>query len=287
MLVHIKKIVNDANKKGYAVGAFNMNNLETVLAVTQAAEKLKSPVILQVTEGALEYAGLSEITALIKAAANEIKVPVALHLDHGHSFQTVKKCIAAGFSSVMIDGSSLPYKKNAQLTKKVVEYAHAKNVWVQGEIGRLEGAEDWVNVSNKDNFLTDPIDAKWFVHETGINVLAVAIGNYHGVEKITQKKKLRLDLKRLAEIDKVITIPLVLHGASGFPPTQIRGAIERGIRIVNVDSELRISFTEAERDFLQKNKNVFDPRKILTPAIKEMQKTIEKKMKVLGSAGRA
>lgn len=287
MLVHIKKIVTDAKKQGYAVGAFNVNNLETVLAITQAAEKLKSPVIIQVTEGAIEYAGLSEIVALIKAAANDIKAPVAVHLDHGHSLSIVKKCIAEGVSSVMIDGSSLSYKKNVLLTKKVVQYARTKNVWVQGELGRLEGSEDWVKVKRAEEYLTAPNDAKKFVRETGVNSLAVAIGNYHGVEKIIQKKKLRLDLKRLAEIDKVVAVPLVLHGASGFPSGQIKEAIKRGICIVNIDSELRISFIEAEREFLRKNKNVFDPRKILTPAIKEMQKTIEKKMRILGSVGRA
>jgi len=284
MLVHIKQVVKAAQKGGFAIGAFNVNNLETVLAITQAAEKLQSPVIIQMTEGAIEYAGLSELTALVKAAADGIKAPVALHLDHGHSWPIIKKCIDIGFSSVMIDGSSFPYKKNLAVTKKVVEYAHERNVWVQGEIGRLEGSEDWINVAEGEDYLTLPADAKRFAKESGVDTLAIAIGNYHGVNKIIEKKTLRLDLKRLAEIAKIVRTPLVLHGASGFPAGQIKKAISLGIRIVNIDSELRISFAEAERDFLKKNKDVYDPRKILTPAIKEMQKTVEKKIKVLGSS---
>ncbi len=287
MLVHIKKIIKKAEQGKYAVGAFNVNNLEILQAVILAAEKLKSPVIIQTTEGAIEYAGLEELVALIKAAAEGASVPVALHLDHGHNFELIKKCIKAGYSSVMIDASDKPYKDNVRIVKKVVQYAKARNVWVQAELGRLEGAEDWIKVGKGQGFFTEPSDAKRFVKETGINVFAVAIGNYHGVQKIIGKKKLMLDLKRLGKIDKLVTVPLVLHGASGFPAGQIKGAIQRGIRVINIDSELRISFTLAERGFLQDNKNIFDPRKILKPAILEMQKTVEKKIKIFGSRNKA
>ncbi|MBT5338428.1 class II fructose-1,6-bisphosphate aldolase [Candidatus Falkowbacteria bacterium] len=287
MLVHVKKIISKAERGGYAVGAFNVNNLEIIAAVLNAAEKLKSPVIIQTTEGAIEYAGLEELVALVKAAAADLKVPVALHLDHGHDFELIKKCIEYGYSSVMIDASDKPFKKNIALVKKVVNYAHKRQVWVQAELGRLEGSEDWIKVGQKDVYLTEPEEAKDFVKQTGVDTFAPAIGNYHGVGKIINKKVLKLDLKRLEKIDKLVKVPLVLHGASGFPDNQIKGAVKAGVRVINIDSELRISFTKAERKFLKLNKDVYDPRKILAPAIKAMQKTVEKKILVLGSNDKA
>jgi len=287
MLVHIKKIITAAEKGEYAVGAFNVNNLEIVQAVINAAAKMRSPVIIQVTEGAIKYAGLKEITALVKSYAAETKIPVALHLDHGHDFKIIKKCIAAGFSSVMIDASSLPYKKNVELTKKVVSYAHARKVWVQAELGTLEGAEDWIKVGKGEGYFTDPMEAKRFVKETKINVFAPSVGNYHGVAKIVEKKVLKLDLKRLAEIGKIVPVPLVLHGASGFPEGQIKAAIKAGIRVINIDSELRLSFAQAERTFFEMNINEYDPRKILEPAIVAMQKVVIKKITLFGSRNKA
>ncbi len=287
MLVHIKKIIQAAEKGNYAVGAFNVNNLEIVQAVLMAAQKTKSPVIIQVTEGAIKYAGLEEITALIKSAAGEVKVPVALHLDHGHDFSLIKQCIKQGFSSVMIDASNLNFKKNVVLTKKVVAYAKKYGVWVQAELGALEGAEDWIKVGAGKGYFTEPEEAKRFVRETKINTFAPSIGNYHGVAKIVEKKTLKLDLKRLAEIDKIVPVPLVLHGASGFPSRQLRLAIKSGIRVINIDSELRLSFTLAERAFLEKNRSEYDPRKILGPAIDAMQKVAVSKMKIFGSVNKA
>jgi len=287
MLVHIKKIVQAAEKGGYAVGAFNVNNLEIIQAVIAGAEKMKAPAIIQVTEGAIKYAGLKEITALIKTAAEETKVPIALHLDHGHDFKLIKECIKLGFSSVMIDASNLPYKKNVALTKKVVAYAKKHKVWVQAELGTLEGAEDWLKVGRGEGYFTEPQEARKFVKETKINVFAPSIGNYHGVAKIVEKKKLTLDLKRLAEIDNIVPVPLVLHGASGFPENQIKKAVKLGIRIINIDSELRLSFTQAERKVLTQSKNEYDPRKILTPAIDAMQKVVAQKVKIFGSAHKA
>jgi fructose-bisphosphate aldolase, class II len=287
MLVHIKKIIRDAEKRKYAVGAFNINNLEAMMAVLLAAKKQKSPVIIQTSEGALKYAGLEEIAAMVKAASYDMKIPVALHLDHGHDWETIKKCIKFGFSSIMIDASHLEYKENLKMTKKVVKYAHSKKVWVQAELGRLEGAEDWVKVGKGEGFFTDPDQAKEFVKLTGVDTFAPAIGNYHGVQKIIGKKPLRLDLKRLEKIDKLVKVPLVLHGASGFSDYQIKNAIKQGVRVINIDSDLRVSFTRAERKFFEENKNVFDPRKILAPGIQAMQKTVEKKMKMFGSRNKA
>lgn len=283
MLVHIKKIIGPAVKKGYAIGAFNVNNLEMLWAVLRAAKKTRSAVIIQTTEGALQYAGLKELAGLIQTASQEIKAPVALHLDHGHDLNIINQCIRAGYSSVMIDGSALPYKQNVALTKRVVRLARPHKVWVQAELGRLEGLEDWVKTSKGEGFLTDPEQARQFVLETRVNTLAVAIGNYHGVEKLMDKRPLTLDLKRLARIAKLVPIPLVLHGASGFNARLICSAIERGICIVNIDSELRVSFTRAEHQFLNENKKIFDPRKILGPAIAAMQKVVEKKIKLFKS----
>jgi len=285
MLVHIKKIVEYAIRKKCAVGAFNVNNLEILQAVLRGAEKMGSPVIVQTTPGAIKYAGLKELSALIRVAAENATVPVALHLDHGQDFELARDCINVGYSSVMIDGSNLPMSKNIALTKKVVEYGHAKGVWVQGELGRLEGSEDWLKSSSAEAFLTDPEQALDFVKQTGVNTFAVAIGNYHGVEKLIQKDELNLDIKRLIEINKKVAVPLVLHGASGFKSAIIKKAIKNGIRIVNIDSELRHSFAMAEKAFWSKNKNVFDPRLILKPAIKKMQKTVEKKIKIFGVSG--
>ena len=286
MLTHIRTIIKNAEKGGYAVGAFNINNLETLIAVLNAAEKLKSPVIIQTTEGAIKYGGHEELAAMVRAAAADLKVPVALHLDHGHDLEVIKKCFDLGYSSVMIDASDKPLKENTRLTKKVVQLAHRKKIWVQAELGRLEGSEDWLKVGTGQGFFTEPAEAKQFVKDTGVDVFAPAIGNYHGVQKILQNKVLKLDLKRLEKIDKLVKVPLALHGASGFSSYQIKNAIKRGIRVINIDSELRISFTRAEKKFLRSNKDVFDPRKILTPAIKEMQKTVEQKIKLFGSKGK-
>ena len=287
MLVHIRKIIQAAEKGNYAVGAYNVNNLEGLLAVLNAAEEMRSPAIIQTTEGALKYAGLEELASLIKAAAKEGSVPIALHLDHGHDYKIIKQCIDEGYSSVMIDASSSPYKENVKLTKKVVAYAKKKRVWVQAELGTLEGAEDWINVKEGEGYFTDPEQARLFVKETKINTFAPSVGNYHGVTKIVQKKKLVLDLKRLKEIDKIVPVPLVLHGASGFPSAQIKGAVKAGVRVINIDSDLRVSFALAERKFLSTHKDEYDPRKILTPGILAMQATAAEKMKMFGSKGKA
>lgn len=287
MLVHVKEIIKKAVAGKYAVGAFNINNLEILQAVLRAAEKMHSPVIIQTTEGAIKYAGLDELAAMIKASAENAKVPMALHVDHGKNFNLIKKCVQAGYSSVMIDASDKPLSENIRLTRHVVQYCHKKNVFVQAELGRLEGSEDWLKVNDNEGFLTDPTQAKEFVEQTKIDFFAPAVGNYHGVLKLINKKRLRLDLKRLAEIAKMVKIPLVLHGASGFPCAQIKRAIALGVRVINIDSELRVSFARAERKFLSENKDVYDPRKILSPAVAAMQKVVEKKIRVFGSRNKA
>lgn len=286
MLVHIKKIIEGAEKDGYAVGAFNVNNLEAVQAVLRAAQKLKSPVIIQTTEGAIKYAGLSELFAIVKAAAAKVDVPVALHLDHGHDFALIKKCVQIGYSSVMIDGSALPYEDNVAATRQVVKYAHAHKVFVQAELGRLQGLEDWLKTGAKQAFLTDPEEAARFVAGTKVDAFAVAIGNYHGVEKVLKNKPLKLDLKRLEKIDKLVRAPLVLHGASGFPAGQLKRAIKAGVRIINIDSDLRIAFVQAEKKFLQENKNEYDPRHVLAPATEAMAMMVESKIKIFGSGAK-
>ncbi|MEK7159334.1 MAG: class II fructose-bisphosphate aldolase, partial [Patescibacteria group bacterium] len=205
------------------------------------------------------------------------------HLDHGHDFDLIKKAIDLGYSSVMIDASDKPFDENIKQVKRVVRYAHARKVWVQAELGQLAGAEDWIKVNEANEFFTDPLEAKRFVTLTKIDTFAPAVGNYHGVAKIVGKKKLKLNLKLLEKIDKLVSVPLVLHGASGFPAKEIKGAIKAGIRIINIDSELRVSFVKAEKKFLAANKNEFDPRKVLTPAIQEMTKTVEKKIIMFGS----
>ncbi|MFH0987916.1 MAG: class II fructose-bisphosphate aldolase [Parcubacteria group bacterium] len=287
MLVHIRSIVRGAVAGKYAVGAFNVNDLEMTQAVLRAADKLKSPVIIQVTESAIAYAGLDELFALIKAGADEIKAPVAIHLDHGHDFELIRKCVASGFSSVMIDGSALPFEENVALTKKVVDYCHGKNVWVQGEIGRLSGVQGAKIITKEAAGFTDPREAALFVEKTGVDAVAVSVGNIHGVQKIVQRQPKKLNLKRLAEIAKIVKIPIVLHGASGFSGAQIKKAIALGVRIANIDSELRLAFSGAERKFLLNNKTATDPRKILRPAIIEMQKTVEKKIKMFACEKKA
>ncbi|MFA6536782.1 MAG: class II fructose-bisphosphate aldolase [Patescibacteria group bacterium] len=283
MLVHIKKLLDYANRRHCAIGAFNVNNLEILQAVLRGAEKMKSPVIIQTSPSAIKYAGLKELSSLIRVSADNVKIPVALHLDHGHDFELARDCINAGYSSVMIDGSTLPFEQNIALTKKVVNYAHAKEVFVQGELGRLEGSEDWLKSEDSEAFLTEPQEAVDFVFATGVDTLAVAIGNYHGVEKLTEHKILKLDFARLKEIKKQVKVPLVLHGASGFKFISIKKAIYYGIRIINIDSELRYSFALAEKAFWAKNKNIFDPREILAPATRQMQKTVERKIRNFGS----
>jgi len=282
MIVHIKNILADAEKRKRAVPAFNVANLETINAVVLAAEKTKAPIIMQATETALCFAGFEELVALMKTAADVSTAKIALHLDHGKDLEIVKKCVDAGFSSVMFDGSRFEFKENVRLTKLAVKIAKKKNVWVQAELGRLEGAEDWVKTGAKETFLTEPAQAEIFVKKTGINAFAPAIGNYHGLEKLIQKKKIKLDLVRLKAIHEVIELPLVLHGSSGLKTPAMRKVISLGVRVFNIDSELRYAYINAERRELCGNKEQRNIRDVLASAIAEMQKVAVKKIKDCG-----
>lgn len=281
--VTLKELMDKAEAGKYAVGAFNCNNMEIVQAIITAAEQEKSPVIVQASQGAIKYAGLSYIVAMTKIAAEEASVPVALHLDHGTSFAQVMQCIRQGFSSVMIDGSKLPLEENIDLTNRVLEVARAVGVSVEAELGRIGGTEDDISVSAWEASMTDPEEAKYFVEKTGVDALAVAIGTAHGQYKGTPK----LDFDRLAKIRELTSVPIVLHGSSGVPDDAIRQAVELGVRKINIDTNIREAFVKGVKEVLAKNPDEIDPRKILGPAKEEMIAIIREKIRLFGSSGKA
>jgi fructose-bisphosphate aldolase class II len=304
MLVNNKDLLVPASRKGYAVGAFNINNLEALLAVSEAAVEEKSPVIVAVTPSAIKYAGLAYLSEIVKTAAKSVPVPMSLHLDHGEDFETVSKCVGAGFTSVMIDGSFLKFDENVALTKRVVDSAHPKGVAVEAELGRLAGVEE-KTVEEKEAVLTDPDAAKEFVKKTGVDALAVAIGTSHGAYKFKAEPK--LDFERLRQIREKVSVPLVLHGASsvpqwiiekavkygaelagakGIPEEHIKKAISFGIAKINIDTDLRLAFTATVREVLAKSPKEFDPRKILGPAKEAMKEVVKGKMRLFGSSGK-
>jgi fructose-bisphosphate aldolase class II len=282
VLVTGKEILNDARKNGYAVGAFNVVNMEMAQAVVRAAEYENSPVIIQTTEGALEYAGVSLISKIVKKLAKGSNVPVALHLDHGKSLEVAMQCIRSGYTSVMIDGSHLSLNENIFLAARVAEVAHACNVSVEAELGRLGGIEDNVNVSKEDEFFTDPDEAITFVKETEIDYLAIAIGTAHGKYKGIPK----LDFDRLEIIKKSLEIPIVLHGASGVSEKDIKKAIKLGINKINIDTDLRVAFTDKIKEIIALNPDEFDIRKIFAPARENVIETVRHKIKLFGSSGK-
>ena len=303
MLVHGKQLLQKAQKGNYAVGAFNTNNLEITKAIIAAAVETDSPVFIQLSSGALKYGGF-ELAGLALAFARKVPVPVAVHLDHGPSFELASECVNFGFSSVMIDGSALPFAKNVSLTKRVVVIARKKGVSVEAELGQLKGRED--DVFSARHTYTDPAAAAKFAKLTGVNSLAVAIGTSHGAYKFKGAQK--IDLKRLSQIAAVVDIPLVLHGASsvhsslvaaanrygariknakGVPESEIKKAIKLGVCKVNEDTDLRLAFTAAVRKVLAENPSVYDPRELLGPATEAMKEVIIRRIKVLGSDGKA
>jgi fructose-bisphosphate aldolase class II len=305
MLVTNKDLLLPAAQKGYAVGAFNINNLESLLAVAEATVEEKSPVIVAVTPSAIKYAGLDYLAKIVKTAAELALVPMSLHLDHGENFETAAKCIEAGFTSVMIDGSFLKFEENVALTKRVVDFAHKKGVAVEAELGRLAGVEE-STVEEKEAVLTDPNAAKEFVEKTNVDALAVAIGTSHGAYKFKAEPK--LDFERLKLIKEKVNVPLVLHGASsvpawiiekavkygaeltgakGIPEEHIKKAISLGIAKINIDTDLRLAFTATVREFLANSPKEFDPRKILGPAREAMKEVVKGKMRLFRSSGKA
>ena len=281
--VSVTELLLKAEQGKYAVGAFNANNLEIVQAIVQAAELENSPVIMQASQGAINYAGLEYITALVKIAAYNTRVPVALHLDHGTDFDQVVKCIRSGFTSVMYDGSKLPLDDNIDYTKRVLAMARPIGVSVEAELGKIGGTEDQVQVSEKEAMYTDPEEARYFVEQTGVESLAIAIGTAHGQYKGEPK----LDFDRLTEIKKRVKIPLVLHGSSGVPDESVRKAIELGICKVNIDTNIREIFVGVMRDVLAKDAGEIDPRKVLGPAREAATEIIRQKIRVFGSSGQA
>lgn len=282
-LVPITQLLKDAQKGGYAVGAFNCNNMEIVQAIIAAAEAERSPVIMQASQGAIKYAGIEFITAMAKVAAENATVPVALHLDHGTNFDQVMLCIRKGFSSVMIDGSKLPLEENIALAKKVIDVAHAVGVSVEAELGKIGGTEDDVHVDARDALFTNPDEAKTFVEQTGVDALAIAIGTAHGQYKGTPE----LDFDRLKKIRSLIDVPIVLHGSSGVPDEAIRKAIAIGVSKVNIDTNIREAFVQACRDVLNASATEIDPRKVLGPARDASIAIIREKIRVFGSNGKA
>lgn len=309
-LVTTKEMFKNAYEGGYAIGAFNVNNMEIVQGITEACKEMNAPVILQVSSGARKYAHHNYLVKMVEAAVEETGLPIALHLDHGPDFETCKACIDGGFTSVMIDGSSKPYEENVELTKKVVEYAHAHGVVVEGELGQLAGVEDEVNVSAEDASYTKPEQVYDFVTRTGVDSLAIAIGTSHGAFKFKpgQKPQLRFDI--LEEIEKILPgFPIVLHGASsvmqeyvkmvnefggempdaiGIPEDMLRKAASMAVCKINVDSDIRLALTASVRKHFAEFPGHFDPRQYLGDGRNAIEAVVKHKIaNVLGCANKA
>lgn len=305
-LVTTTEMFKKAYEGGYAIGAFNVNNMEIVQGITRAAKKLNAPVILQCSAGARKYASHDYLVAMVKAAAEETGLPIALHLDHGPDFETCKACIDGGFTSVMIDGSHHSFEENIAVTKRVVEYAHAHGVWVEAELGRLAGVEE--DVSSEHSVYTDPDQAVEFVERSGCDSLAIAIGTSHGAYKF--KGEAKLDFERLEKIGSLMPgYPLVLHGASsvpqefvemcntyggkvagaaGVPEELLRKAAGMAICKINIDTDIRLAMTASIRKQLVEHPEEFDPRGYLKPARQAVKDMVQHKIKhVLGCSGKA
>ena len=281
-LVTTKQMLLDAQKGNYAVGAFNVENMEMVMAVMEAAEELKSPVIMQTTPSTVKYAGLDFILANVKAAAERASVPVAMHLDHGSSFELAMQAYRTGYTSIMIDGSHGSFEENIAVSKAVADACTPSGIPVEAELGKVGGKEDDLD-GGDDNPYTDPDQAVEFVKRTGITSLAVAIGTAHGVYKGEPK----LDLDRLSEIREVVDIPLVLHGTSGVPDETVTECVNRGICKVNYATDLRIAFTKGVSEVFSENPDVIDPKKYNACGKERVKEYVMSKMKVCKSVGKA
>ncbi|MBR5579584.1 MAG: class II fructose-1,6-bisphosphate aldolase [Lachnospiraceae bacterium] len=280
-LVTTKELLLDAQKNGYAVGAFNVENMEMVQAVIEAAEELRAPVIMQTTPSTLKYADPEYFYANVAAAAKMASVPVVMHLDHGSSYELAMRAFRAGYTSIMIDGSHSVLEENIAITKEVVRACHAGNVPVEAELGKVGGKED--DLDGGAGGYTDPEDAAYFVKETGVDSLAVAIGTAHGVYKGIPK----LDIERLSKIREVVDIPLVLHGTSGIPDEDVRECIRRGICKVNYATDLRIAFTEGVKEILEANPDTIDPKKYNAKGREKVKEYVCGRIKVCNSDGKA
>lgn len=283
MLVHIKDLFAGDVVGNFAYPAFNTMNLEITRGIVAAAEALGVPVIMEVSEGAIAYAGLPTLYEIMATVAESATVPVALHMDHGKDMAQLQRGIELGFSSVMIDHSKLAYEENVRDTQAMVAFAHARGAWVQGEIGKIRGTEDWVSVSDSEALLTDPDEAERFYRETGVDTLAGSFGTIHGIVKIRGGAVPHVDIKRIAQVAERVRIPLVLHGASGVDEVVIREAIRAGIAIINIDTELRIAFTDALRTSVKTQPEEADPRILFRPAITAVTATAQKKLLQFGT----
>ncbi|ACB86425.1 class II fructose-1,6-bisphosphate aldolase [Natranaerobius thermophilus] len=281
-LVKGKQLVDIAERNGFAVGAFNVNNLEIIKAIIESAQEERSPAILQASQGAIKYAGIDFIVAMVKAASEQVDVPLALHLDHGTSFEQNMQCIRKGFTSVMFDGSKYSLEENIHKTRQVVQVGQAAGVSVEGELGKIAGTEDDISVDEREAFMTDPKEAERFMRETEVDYLAVAIGTAHGPYKGEPK----LDFDRLKKIRELTEAPIVMHGASGVPEESIKKGIELGVRKINIDTELRQAFTSGLKGVISEKPEEYDPRKLLGPAKDSMKEVIKEKMRLFGSSGK-
>jgi fructose-bisphosphate aldolase class II len=305
LLVSAKEILEKAKREHYAVGAFNINNMEILQGIMNACKKTSSPAIIGVSEGAISYAGFNFIILMVKTSTDENGLPVALHLDHGKNIDTIAKCINGGFTSVMIDGSHLNFEENIKITKEVVQIAKPRGISVEGELGRLIGVEDMVSVDEKEAILTDPEAAEEFVEKTGVDSLAIAIGTSHGAYKFKGEPK--IDIERLKQIKAKVDIPLVLHGASsvpawvleratkhgaklsgakGVPEEAIKESIKYGICKVNIDTDIRLALVGAIREVFDEKPEEFDPRKYLGPGREAIEKIVLEKIDLLGSSSK-
>lgn len=280
-LVTSKQMLLDAQEGGYAVGAFNAENMEMVKAIIRAAEELKAPVMLQTTPSTVKYASLQMFVGMAEAEARGASVPVCLHLDHGNSFELAVRAVKEGYTSVMIDGSKLPFEENIALTKRVVSVAGPNGIPVEAELGKVGGKEDDLEAVADTN--TDPMEAKEFVEKTGIDSLAVAIGTAHGFYVGTPV----LDKERLSAIRAVVDIPLVLHGASGLSDDDVRDCVKRGICKVNFATELRAAYTDAGKELYQRKPETFDPKKFGEVGMEAVTRLVQERMRVCGCDGRA
>lgn len=278
MLVTTKKMLLEAQKNHYAVGAFNVENMEMVQAVIAAAEEMHSPIIIQTTSSTLKYASPELYLANVKALANKAEVPIAIHLDHGNSFELAMQTFRCGYTSIMIDGSQKPFEENIALTSAVIKAAHAANISVEAELGTVGGKED--SLDNGEGGYTDPSKAKEFVERSGCDSLAVAIGTAHGVYKHAPK----LDLNRLSAIREVVDIPLVLHGTSGVDDEVVKECVQRGICKVNYATDLRIAYTRGVKEVLAENPDTIDPKKYGARGREYVKQYVMEKMQVVGSA---
>lgn len=281
-LVTTTELLKNAQNGGYAIGAFNVENMEMVMAVIQAAEELNSPVILQTTPSTVKYAGLDYYLANAKVAAKRASIPVAMHLDHGSSFELAMQALRAGYTSIMIDGSHESFEDNIALSKAVVDASRTSCIPVEAELGKVGGKEDDLD-GGEGSAYTDPMEAKIFVDRTGVSSLAIAIGTSHGLYKGEPK----LDLDRLSEIREVVSVPLVLHGGSGIPDETIIESIKRGICKVNYATELRIAYSEGVKSVLNENPEIIDPKKYGAEGLKRVKEFVKEKIVLCGSNGKA